>query len=92
MGPARFHCATLLLPVLSGVVQEPWWLAASGRLEAGQKVMQYARSEREVGDSSETRHLTEREERWDEDKSRVLSEVGFEPTPSEEDHDLNVAP
>ena len=47
---------------------------------------------REVGDSSETRHLTEREERWDEDKSRVLSEVGFEPTPSEEDHDLNVAP
>ena len=26
------------------------------------------------------------------DKSGFMSEVGFEPTPSEEDHDLNVAP
>ena len=42
----------------------------------------------------ETWHKTValRFEEWRKKKKKFLSEVGFEPTPSDEDHDLNVAP
>ena len=62
MGPARFHCATLL-PVMAGnklchfVQRDP---EAPAKNKVGGKIL--------------------------------LSEVGFEPTPSEEDCDLNAAP
>ena len=58
MGPARFHCATLLS------------VSASGKSRLYQPVVA-ARIE---------------------DEKSLLSEVGFEPTPTEVDCDLNAAP
>ena len=58
MGPARFHCATLL----------------SSTLEC-QRIMKRAGPPQ-----------------YDEKIQKLLSEVGFEPTPTEVDCDLNAAP
>ena len=58
MGPARFHCATLL----------------SSTLECQQIVIS-------------TGQMI-----YDEKTKNFLSEVGFEPTPTEVDCDLNAAP
>ena len=64
MGPARFHCATLLYV---GV------LASSLNQEVTSK-------QNKQGDGK------------DKPEKRLLSEVGFEPTPTEVDCDLNAAP
>ena len=58
MGPARFHCATLL-----SSTGFSWRMMLSIRLSDDAKA-----------------------------KKRLLSEVGFEPTPTEVDCDLNAAP
>jgi hypothetical protein len=62
MGPARFHCATLLV-VLAG-----------GKLRLYQLRIVWLPPKTDGG------------------KKSLLSEVGFEPTPTEVDCDLNAAP
>ena len=62
MGPARFHCATLLSSTED--CQQ-----TANRLPPAEKM-----------------------EKYDERVKKLLSEVGFEPTPTEVDCDLNAAP
>ena len=77
MGPARFHCATLLADV--NVKDLKIETETTSQCQKADAISRY---------SGEMRHKIACEEK----KVFALSEVGFEPTPSDEDHDLNVAP